>query len=389
MKWQSIQKPKVISHDKTVSTKSYGRFVVEPLEKGFGTTLGNALRRVLLSSMQGAAITALRIDGVLHEFSTIPGVVEDITEIILNLKGVRLRVKRDFPVPLHIEVDRKGEITAADIEGDPETTVINPEHHILTLSKKKKMRIDLEVGANKGYHLAKENKVEGLPLGTIFIDSVFSPIKRVNFQVEPTRVGQRTDYDKLILEIVTDGSLNPEEAITMASRVLIEHLELLIIPEAEMEQVQEEKVDEALLRIKNLLRMPVSELELSVRASNCLRAANIMTMADLVQKSEHEMLKYRNFGRKSLEELNRVLEELSLSFGMDVDQYFTDEELEEIHRLALEELLEKESSNKKSKSKSDQDEIDSDEEEIDETEDDSEDTDEAKDTDDDDNKDEE
>ncbi len=343
MKWQSIQKPKVIEQDRTVSSPTYGRFVVEPLEKGFGTTLGNALRRVILSSMQGAAITSVKVDGVLHEFTTIPGIVEDFTEIVMNLKGVRMRVRRDYPVPLHIDVERKGEVKASDITGDPETEIINPDHHLFTLAKKQKMRMDFTVHAGKGFIVAQENKDAEAPVGTIPIDSIFSPVKKVNYTVEPARVGQRTDYDKLIMEIETDGTLHPEEAITMGSRILMNHLELFIIPEAEVEQVQEEKVDEELLKIRNLLRMSVSELELSVRASNCLQAANIRTMADLVQKTEHEMLRYRNFGRKSLEELNRVLEELNITFGMDVNKYFTDEELREIHELAEQIAAEEES----------------------------------------------
>jgi len=263
---------------------------------------------------------------VLHEFATLDGVLEDVTEIILNLKGVRFKVKGDHPKPMAIEVDKKGEVTAKDIEGDSSVEILNKKHHIATLTDDVEFRINMELGVGKGFRTAEENKTEDLPVNWIPIDSIFTPVLKVKYYVEPARVGQKTDYDRLIFELVTDGSLTPEEALAMSSKLLIDHFDLFLSPETEVDRIEEEEVDEEVLKIRELLKMPVDELELSVRSSNCLRAASIITLEDLVQKTESEMLQYRNFGRKSLGEINEVLAKLGLSFGMDVSRYMEKKE---------------------------------------------------------------
>ncbi len=321
MKWKSIQTPKEILTEKETSTPKYTRFIVQPLERGFGTTLGNALRRVLLSSIQGAAPVAIRIDGILHEFSTIPGVYEDLTEITLNVKKLRLKLLGDEAKTLILERKKKGELKAKDLQIDSEVEILNPDLHIANLTGDADFRMEIDVGWGRGYVASEQNKREGAPVGTIFLDSMFSPVSKVNFNVENTRVGQRTDYDKLFLEVWTDGTVTPEDALCFGSKLLKDHLQLFIKMEERLEMVEEEKTDEETLRIRNLLKMKVDELELSVRSSNCLRAASIVTLEDLVQKTESEMLKYRNFGRKSLAELNIILGELGLSFGMDILKY--------------------------------------------------------------------
>jgi len=311
MKWKSLQMPKDVQIEEGSLTDKYSRFTIEPLERGFGTTLGNALRRALLSSIQSAAPVALRIDGVLREFSTIPGVYEDVTEIVLNVKRMRLRLLGEEPKTLRLEADKKGELTAGDIKTDGDIEILNPELRIAQLTEDTEFKMEID----------EQNKRPDAPVGTIFVDSMFSPVQKVNFEVENTRVGQRTDYDRLILEIWTDGSLTPEDALCYASKMLKDHLQLFIKLEEELEMTEEEVVDEETLRIRNLLNTKVDELELSVRSSNCLRAANIQTLEHLVQKTESEMLKYRNFGRKSLTELNTILADLGLSFGMDTSRY--------------------------------------------------------------------
>ncbi|MFH1337108.1 MAG: DNA-directed RNA polymerase subunit alpha [Candidatus Zixiibacteriota bacterium] len=321
MKWKSLQMPKEVSVEQSTMTDRYTKFIVEPLERGFGNTLGTALRRTLLSSIQGTAPVALRIDGVLHEFSNIPGVYEDVTEIVLNVKQLRLKLNGDEPKTLVFETSKKGNYSAKDIKTDGDIEILNPDLHLVKINEDSKFRIEIEVGMGRSYVVAEKNKRDDAPVGTIFLDSMFSPVQKVNCTMENTRVGQRTDYDRLIMEIWTDGSLTPEDALCFSSKILKDHLQLFIKLEEELEMAEEEVIDQETLRIRNLLKTKVDELELSVRSSNCLRAANIQTLEDLVQKTEAEMLKYRNFGRKSLTELNTILSDLGLSFGMDVSKY--------------------------------------------------------------------
>jgi DNA-directed RNA polymerase subunit alpha len=321
MKWKSLQMPKEVQIDERSLTDKYCRFTIEPLERGFGTTLGNALRRALLSSIQGVAPVAVRIDGVLREFSTIPGICEDVTEIVLNIKKMRLKLLGDEPKTLRLEADKKGELRAKDVRTNGDIEILNPELRIVQLTEDTEFKMEIDVGIGRSWVPAEQNKRPDAPVGTIFLDSMFSPVQKVNFEVENTRVGQRTDYDRLILEIWTDGSLTPEDALCYASKILKDHLQLFIKLDEELEMAEEEVVDEETLKIRNLLNTKVDELELSVRSSNCLRAANIRTLEHLVQKTESEMLKYRNFGRKSLTELNTILAELGLSFGMDISKY--------------------------------------------------------------------
>ncbi len=323
MKWKNVTMPKDIVQDEESATETFGRFTLEPLERGFGNTLGNALRRTLLSSIQGAAVTAIRVDGVLHEFSTLPGVLEDVTQIVLNVKKIRPKLISDDPQVVVLEVASKGKYTAGQLQySEGNLEIMNPNQHILELTADTEMRMELEIGPGRGYVLADQNiSEEERPLGTIPIDSLFSPVTRVNFIVENTRLGQRTDYDRLILEITTNGTITPEDALSFAAKILKDHFQPMVTVEEEFEAEKVEEVDEETLRIRQLLEMPVDELELSVRSSNCLRAANIRVLRDLVRRTESEMLKYRNFGRKSLTELNGILSELGLSFGMDVSKY--------------------------------------------------------------------
>jgi len=321
MKLKSIQMPKEAVIDQSTFSKNYAKFIIEPLERGFGLTIGNALRRTLLSSIQGAAPTSLRIDGILHEFSTIPGVYEDVTEIVLNLKQTRVKLIGDEPKTITLEVLKKGDYKAGDIKTDADIEILNPEQHIVSLTEELKFKMSIEIGCGRGYIPAEQNKKPEAPVGTIFIDSLFSPVTKVNFWVENTRVGQRTDFDKLFLEVWTDGSMTPEDALGLSSKILKDHLQLFIKKDEVMEMVLEEVIDEELLKTRNLLMTKVDDMELSVRSSNCLRAANIQTLEDLVKKTESDMLKYRNFGRKSLTELTNILAKLGLSFGMDVEKY--------------------------------------------------------------------
>jgi DNA-directed RNA polymerase subunit alpha len=293
------------------------------MERGFGTTIGNALRRVLLSSLPGAAITILKIDGVHHEFSTIPSVVEDVAEIILNLKEVRFKLINKKPDRVVLELKGPHEFKAGDIQnGTTDFEILNPDHHIATLNKGADLRVELRIGRGHGYVPAEDNKLPDMPLGSIPIDAIYTPIKNVSYRVENMRVQQRIDYEKLIMEITTDGSVTPDDALTYAGKILRDHINLFINfdikPEIEDEPVE---IDEEALRIRKLLKMSVDELELSVRSYNCLMAANIKTIGDLVRRDEQEMLKFRNFGRKSLQELTQILEEKGLRFGMDVEKY--------------------------------------------------------------------
>ena len=320
MKWKNLTMPKQVVADPG-NNDGYGKFVIEPLERGFGLTLGNALRRVLLSSLQGAAITAVRIDGVLHEFSTLPGVIEDVTEIILNLKQVRLKLHGDGPKKGTFEIKGKGEVRAGNMVVDPEIEILNPDLHIATLNRDGDLRMEVEINGGRGYVSADQHSASERPIGVIPIDSLFSPVTRVNFQVETTRLGQRIDYDKLTVEVWTDGSILPQDAIAVAAKILRDHFNMFIHFEEPIEEEVEEEVDEEVMRVRKLLDKSVDELELSVRSSNCLRAAEIKSIGDLVQKSEPEMLKYRNFGRKSLKEIQDILSEMGLHFGMDVSRY--------------------------------------------------------------------
>ena len=321
MKWKAMTMPKEYVVDEQTKTSTYGRFYLEPLERGFGHTLGNALRRTLISSLQGAAVVAVRIEGVLHEFSTIPGVLEDVTDIILNIKRLRTELIGDDPVTLILDVEEIGRYSAGHIEENPDIKVHNPDLHILELTKAARVRIELDLAPGRGYVVAEHNKRTEQPVGTIPVDALFSPVTKVNYEVENTRVGQRTDYDRLIMDLWTDGTLSPEDALSYSAKILKDHLQVLITIEEEFVEEESEEVDEETLRIRQLVQLRVDELELSVRSSNCLRAANIVTLEDLVRRSESEMLKYRNFGRKSLTELNGILSELGLYFGMDVDKY--------------------------------------------------------------------
>ena len=321
MKWKNLTMPKQLVPD-PANNDGYGKFVIEPLERGFGLTLGNALRRVLLSSLQGAAITAVRIDGVLHEFSTLPGVIEDVTEIILNLKQVRLKLHGDGPKKGTFEMRGKGEVRAGDIKVDPEVEILNPDLHIATLNRDGDLRMEVEINGGRGYVSADLHSQTDRPIGVIPIDSLFSPVTKVNYNVEATRLGQRIDYDKLTIEVWTDRSILPSDAVAVAAKILRDHFNLFIHFEEPIEEEVEEEVDEEIMRVRRLLDKSVEELELSVRSSNCLRATEIKTIGDLVQKSEPEMLKFRNFGRKSLKEIQDILGEMGLAFGMDVGRYF-------------------------------------------------------------------
>ena len=321
MSTHGIQMPDVVEMDMVSDT--VGRFTIQPLERGYGVTLGNALRRVLLSSLTGVAITAIKIDGVQHEFSTIEGVAEDVADIILNLKGVRFKAANEMDSTIHLSLAGPGSWTAKDIGGaTSEYEVLNPDHHIATLDKSAKIVAELRMGRGRGYVPSNENKHEDDPIGIIAVDSIFTPIKNVKYTVTPTRVGQRIDYERLEVEVTTDGSVSPEEALAQASTILRDHVNLFIKMDSEPRQPEEETVvDAEVQRIRELLSQSVDELDLSVRAHNCLKAANIKSIGDLVGREESEMLKFRNFGRKSLQELAQVLEERGLSFGMEVDKY--------------------------------------------------------------------
>ena len=320
MKWKNLTMPKQIVAD-PANQDQYGKFVIEPLERGFGVTLGNTLRRVLLSSLQGGAITAVRIEGVLHEFSTLPGVIEDVTEVILNLKQVRLKIHGDGPKKGIVEIKGKSDVRAKDIQVDSEVEVLNPDLHIATLNRDGDLRMEVEISGGRGYVSADNHTQVDRPIGVIPIDSMFSPITKVNYQVEATRLGQRIDYDKLTLEVWSDGSILPQDALAVAAKILRDHFQMFINFEEPIEEEVEEEVDEEVVRVRKLLDKSVEELELSVRSSNCLRAAEIKSISDLVRKSEPEMLKFRNFGRKSLKEIQDILGEMGLHFGMDISRF--------------------------------------------------------------------
>jgi len=317
--------PREVVNDQSSAGDNYSRFIIEPLERGYGHTLGNCLRRVLLSSIQGGAVVGMRINGVLHEFSSIPGVYEDVTDIVLNVKSIRMRMHADEMRTVRFKANSKGKITAAAFQTDSEAEILNTDQHICELTDDVDFEMELDIGSGRGYVVADQNKRPDAPVGTIFVDSLFSPVTKASFTVENTRVGQRTDYDRLIMEITTDGSITPEDALSYAAKLVKDHLQLFIHLDEEVMVEAEPEVDEDTVRVRNILKTRVDELELSVRSSNCLRAANIQTIQDLVTKSESDMLKYRNFGRKSLNEIGTILEEMGLSFAMDISQYVESE----------------------------------------------------------------
>ena len=315
--WSSLIRPKRIDVDEKTHTNFYGEFTIQPLERGFGITLGNTLRRVLLSSIQGSAIVSAKIEGVLHEFSTVPGVKEDITDIILNLKGVRFKLGGANTKEVSIDIARAGAVTAADIITDGTVEVLNPEHHIATISDGS-FKAKLMVKMGKGYVPAKKELEPDQPKGPINIDAIFSPVRKVNYVVSHARVGQIADYDKLTLEVWTDGSVKPEDAIAYSSKILKQQLDVFINFEEVEEEIIPEKQDEP-DNINKVLSRSVEDLELSVRSANCLKNAGINTIGELVKKTEAEMLKTKNFGRKSLSEIKDILSEYDLTFGMDIE----------------------------------------------------------------------
>ncbi|HHY65157.1 MAG TPA: DNA-directed RNA polymerase subunit alpha [Clostridiaceae bacterium] len=312
-----MEKPRIECTEMTEDNR-YGKFVIEPLERGYGITLGNSLRRILISSLPGAAVTSIKIDGVLHEFTTIPGVVEDMTEIILNLKELRLKLHTDQPKTLYIDYEGEGEITAADIKPDADVEILNPDLHIATISGNNRLFMEINVNHGRGYVPAEKNKHPNQPIGVIPIDSIYTPVRKVNYTVEDTRVGQITDYDKLTIEVWTDGSIAPDEAISLGAKILSDHLNLFInlTDRAKNTEVLVEKGEPAKDKI---LEMTIEELDLSVRSYNCLKRAGINTVDDLISKTEEEMMKVRNLGRKSLEEVVQKLDALGLKLASSDD----------------------------------------------------------------------
>ncbi|MDE2706237.1 MAG: DNA-directed RNA polymerase subunit alpha [Gemmatimonadetes bacterium] len=321
MKLEGLQMPRLAEVEKESLSETYGMFIVQPLERGFGVSIGHALRRVLLSFIQGAAIKQVNIEGVHHEFSTIEGVREDVPEIVRNFKEIALRYRGAEDRVLRVERTTEGALVAKDIEVDPSVEVLNPDLHLATLDKGASLKMELTVGCGRGYLFAEENKIPEQPIGAIPLDTNYSPVLKVHYDIENARVGRRTDYDKLIMEVWTDGSVHPEDAMSQAAQILTEHLNLFINFTEEPEGIEEKEVDEEAKKIVQLLQTPVEEIELTVRSANCLKAAGITHLRDLVSRTEAEMLQYRNFGRKSLNELQKILEENNLSWGMDLTPY--------------------------------------------------------------------
>lgn len=319
--WRDLIKPKQLQFEKESLSDTYGKFFAEPFERGFGTTLGNSLRRILLSSLQGAAITSVRIKGVLHEFSAIQGVTEDVTDIILNLKGVRLKLHSVVQATIRVVHVGEGIVKAGDFIVGHNVEIMNPEHHIATCGKDAHFEMDMTVKMGKGYVSADKNRDEKAPVGTIPIDSIFSPIKKVNFTVSNARVGQMTDYDKLTIEIWTDGSVKPEDALAYSAKIMKEQLSIFINFDEESEPQALEESQEEIDKINENLYRTVEELELSVRSANCLKNAGIKLIGELVSKTEAEMLKTQNFGRKSLNEIKDILSDMGLTFGMKLDSF--------------------------------------------------------------------
>jgi len=320
VKWRDFQLPKKLECDQASYKDNYGKFFAAPFERGYGITLGNSLRRVLLSSIEGSAVTSIKIAGIQHEFSSIPGIIEDLPEMILNIKNLVLKSNSRVPKIIYIKKNIKGAVLAKDIETDETVEVVNPDLHICTLSKDVKFNMELEVAKGRGYVSQEANKKDEQTIGVIPIDSIFSPVRKVNFYVENTRVGQRTDYDKLVLEIQTNGAVNPKDALLYASNILQRHLDIFV----NFGQLPEEEVEDPLMSQEEIalyekLRLPISELELSVRSANCLREASIKTIAELVKKTEEEMLAFKNFGKKSLTEIKQLLVSMGLGLGMAID----------------------------------------------------------------------
>ena len=318
--------PKRLTKEDSTATETYAKFVAEPFETGYGHTVGNSLRRVLLSSLEGAAITSMKVDGAMHEFATIEGVIEDVTDIVLNLKKIKFKAHSRDEQTLLLSVNKEGPVTAADIQLNQNVELVNPDQLICTLDKKKKFEMELTVKIGRGFCPSDENKKPGQAIGVVAIDSLFSPVTRVRYAVEAARVGQRTDYDRLILEIWTDGRISPDDALTQASAILQHHLDVFVGYDKNAVEFEEavDKQDEEKMKMKKLLNMSVNEIELSVRAANCLNNANITTVGELAMKTEQEMLKYRNFGKKSLNEIKEKLEALGLSLGMKFDERLLD-----------------------------------------------------------------
>lgn len=318
IRWKTFETPKRLEVEKATLTPTYGKFVAEPFERGYGTTIGNSLRRVLISSIEGCAVTNIKIDGMLHEFSSLEGVLEDGAQIVLNIKKLVLKYHGKGPKKIVAEAKKKGPLKGGDITTDETVEVINKDMVVCTLTKDVHVRIEMEIGRGRGYVPAERNKQEDATIGMIPVDSIFSPITKVNFVVEETRVGQTTDYDRLILEVWTNGAISPEEALLYASNILQRHLDIFVnYGEIPIEEEEEEEEDSA---FKEMVNKPISELELSVRSANCLEAANIKTIGDLIQKSEPQMLKYKNFGKKSLSEIHAILTAMNLTLGMNIEE---------------------------------------------------------------------
>lgn len=316
IRWKTFEMPKRLEVDKSTLTPTYGKFFAEPFERGFGTTIGNSLRRVLISSIEGSAVTSIKIEGVQHEFSSVPGVLEDGAQIVLNVKKLVLRYHGKGPKKMFIDTKKVGPITGKDIQADETIEIVNPDLVICNLTKEIPFKMEMEIGRGRGYLPAERNKQDGSPIGMIPVDSIFAPVTKVNFSVENTRVGQSTEYDKLTLEIWTNGAMSPEESLLYASNILQRHLDIFVnYGELPVEEEEEEEEDS---QFKDLVSKPISELELSVRSANCLEAANIKTIGDLVVKSEAEMLKYKNFGKKSLSEITAIISGMGLSLGMNI-----------------------------------------------------------------------
>ncbi len=318
--------PKNLKKDESVSNATYAKFVAEPFETGYGHTIGNSLRRVLLSSIEGAAISSVKIDGVQHEFQSVDGVVEDVTDIVLNLKKILFKAGKRDVFKVQIDVDREGDVTAKDIQLVSDLSIVNPEQIICTLDRKRRFCAELEVKVGRSWSSSEENKNDDQSIGVIPVDSLFSPVRLVKYSVENTRVGQMTDYDKLILEVWTDGRITPDEALKESGAILRHHLDIFneVAGQSVEFETEGKEVSEEQNRLRKLLNMSVNEIELSVRAANCLNNANITSVGELAMKSEQEMLKYRNFGKKSLNEIKAKLEQLGLSLGMKLDERLLD-----------------------------------------------------------------
>jgi len=327
-----FEMPKRLQKDEATATENYAKFIADPFETGYGHTIGNSIRRVLLSSLEGAAITSVKIDGAMHEFTTIEGVVEDVTDVVLNLKKVKFKAHSRDEQVLLLSVNKEGAVTAGDIQTNQNIELVNPNQHICTLDKKKKFEMELVVKIGRGFCPSDENKRPGQAIGIVAIDSIFSPVTRCRYSVEAARVGNRTDYDRLVLEIWTDGRITPDDALTQASAILAHHLDVFVGYDKNAVEFEEaaDKQDDEKAKLKKLLNMSVNEIELSVRAANCLNNANITTVGQLAMKTEQEMLKYRNFGKKSLNEIKEKLTSLALSLGMTFEPGLVEAPKEEI-----------------------------------------------------------